>query len=112
MDSRLEVNNAYLLRALDFGWVVRVVGVDGERKQESATLVHACMVPQQDEIAKGWHNSSQLLIFRKLEQYSRTLIRSDGQGEVEEIGGIREIRLHRWRQIQLRQIWAYQQRIM
>lgn len=36
---------AYLLCTLDFGWVVRVVGVDGEGEHERATLVHACTVP-------------------------------------------------------------------
>lgn len=42
-----EVCDGYLLCALDFGWVVRVIGVDGEREQESTALVHACMMTQQ-----------------------------------------------------------------
>ena len=46
MISQLQGIISHLLRALDFGWVVRVVGIDGEGEHESTTLVHACTVPQ------------------------------------------------------------------
>lgn len=60
---------------------MRVIGVDMERELELATLVHA------------------LEISHKLDYQSRdctvpTFIRSDGESEVEEIGGIGEMCLH------------------
>ena len=42
---------AYFGYALDLGWLVGIVGVDGEREGERSTLVHAYTAP--DRITHG-----------------------------------------------------------
>jgi hypothetical protein len=40
----LEIKETHRLHALDLGWLVWIVGVDGERERESTTFIHAWQV--------------------------------------------------------------------
>jgi hypothetical protein len=75
----------YLVHAFHFGRIMWVVGVDGKREYERATLVHPL-----------W-----LLLECTRQMRNFTFIWRDGQGEVEEIGRIWEMRFHRWGEVQL-----------
>ena len=71
-----------------------VVCVNHKGEDERAAFVHAC-----SEEDKLW-------IIKMPSTKVLALVRCYGQSEVKEIGGIREIRLHRRRQIQLCQIYG------
>ncbi len=58
-----------------------IVGIDLEREQERATLVHTLT-----ECKNMQHREGSVVI--------RTLIGGDGEGEVEEIGGIWKVSHH------------------
>ena len=71
---------------------MRVVVVDDKGEDERATLVHAYNVEPVSDIGSG---CVALML---------TLVRGDGQSEVEEIGGVREGGLHSLRQVKLGKI--------
>ena len=73
---------AHRLCALDLWWLVRVIIVDLEGEPERATLIHAY---------RGQSESAALVI----NAYSRTLVGTNGESEVEKVIGIREMCLHR-----------------
>ena len=74
--------NTYSLHTLDLWWLVRVIVIDLEREPERSTLIHAC---------RGQSESAALVINAD----SRTLVGTNGESEVEEVIGIREMCLHR-----------------
>ena len=74
--------DSYLWYAFNLWRVVWIVGVNCKRKSESATLVHAFKGNQLDEQYRSKKGKG-------------TFVRCDSKREVEQIGGIGEMSLHR-----------------
>lgn len=86
---------------------MRIVGVDHERKDESAALVHPCE-DHASVCQQGEYVSTASFLQRSgnaARTTYRTFVWGDGECEVEEISGIFEMGLHgRW-EVEFCQIW-------